>query len=509
MPDHLDKQRLIRFAEVSLIAFVILVFCLSAGQSVWILLDENRNLFDSAMPAGPDAFLFFSIVTMVIAGLGLIVLLLLKLKNIERIHAKNQELQQQFYHAQKMEALGRMAGGVAHDFNNILASMMGYAEFLLDDLEQDSEQHRFVRQIEQGGRQARNLVEQILTFSRRRDHVTQPVNLVNALLDTVNMLGSTCPATIKVIPEVYVPEAFIMANTSQVSQVLINLCVNAQDAMDGAHGELRISLRHVAAQEVGKIENFVSMIPTGKGAPPLAIRDAGNGETHLQMGVFVPDHDYFCLSIADTGAGMSRDIMEHIFEPFYTTKHIDKGTGLGLASVLGIMTDHKGVVAVKSRPGHGTVFELYFPAQKQGVPALTPQPPPTREKGLGGYIMLVDDNESVCDMIIKMIRRLGYDVCARNTGPDAIDCLRENPGRFDLVISDFSMPHMTGVEMAEEIHLDFPELPVILITGYSEEKLDDVRSRHPGIRMVLKKPVESRVLGRAIADVLGQSKKAA
>ncbi len=506
MKDFGLKRRWMKMAEAFLIGFVIFIFCLSALQSLFLLAETKISILPYHSPHGDEGFLFFSIVTMIIAGLGIIALLLLKLWRLKGVYAQKQLLKQQFFQAQKMEALGRLAGGVAHDFNNILASMMGYTEFLLDDLEKGTEQYGFARQIERGGQQARALVDQILAFARQRDRVKGPVDMVEVVRETHSMLRSTLPATISTKVDIPVSEAFIHANPSQIGQVLMNVCVNAADAMGDEHGRLSISL---AVREAGDFPYDLMLsdsLSREKSFLSTVIQSREDGGHLLLMGNIVRGQRYVQIEIADTGCGLSQLIMEHMFDPFYTMNKGGKGTGLGLSSVHGIIATHQGALTVSSKEGEGAVFDLYFPLM-EGMGSVEFQPDqeePVSVTDVAAYfILVVEDNDDVRDMLIRMIARCGYQVEGCSSACDAIDHLRENPERYHLVITDYIMPDMTGAELVEEIGHDFPELPLLLITGYSRKELEELRKSNPSVRMLLRKPIEGSVLQRALADILG------
>ncbi len=421
--------------------------------------------------------------------------------------AERENLEKQFFQAQKMEAVGRLAGGIAHDFNNILASVMGYAGFLIEDLPDKSEAKSFARQIMQGCQQARNLVEQILTFSRRREDVRETMDLNAALQDTVNMLRSTLPALIELRNEMPEESVLIRANPVQIGQELMNLCVNARDAMPEERGILSISLETVTAGTEASVLPLSEALREIGAAPEIRIMGETDGATVLTLGNLMRSHPYARLTITDDGCGISHNVMEHMFEPFFTTKPMDLGTGLGLSAVHGIVASHQGALLVRSLEGRGTTFSLYFPV------TVAERVMQGQETGLSplrgsGHILLVEDQSHVQAMLKIMLNRMGYDTSFCNAGDEAVDHLRENPGRYDLVLSDQSMPRMSGVEMAAHIHEDFPDLPIILITGYSHEHLMASMEKNPSIRAVLPKPVDAHVLARHLKDILGKARAA-
>lgn len=415
---------------------------------------------------------------------------------------EKEELQEQFYQAQKMEAIGRLAGGIAHDFNNILAAMNGYAEFLLDDLAPDSAQHQFAQNILQAGLQAHSLVDQILAFSRREGADLRRMDLVHPLRESLSMLQASLPKTIEVVSHIDMESAQIMGNTTQMSQLIMNLCVNAKDAMEDDRGTLHLSLKKIKLEEYQKFEMVGDSLPSPTDHPLVRIENVSPGRSRLLLGRFSCVQDYVCLRVSDSGSGMSRVIMEHIFEPFFTTKPVEQGTGLGLATVHGVVAAHRGAMIIDSTIGQGTSFEIFVPILQDDELAQTIQAQPPQEVGEGGRVLLVEDQKNVSDMMMRMLQRLGYEAQFAVTGLDALDVLRENPGAFDLVITDQNMPKMTGLELVVQAHMDFPDLPFILLSGYSEEKLQGLMKEHPAIRAILRKPVTKSVLDQQIKDVL-------
>lgn len=425
----------------------------------------------------------------------------------QRLQAEKEKdsLQKQVFQAQKMEAVGRLAGGIAHDFNNILSSIKGYSEFLIDDLPDGSEQKNFARQIMKGCRQARALVDQILTFSRSRETAKEVINLNDNIQDTVNMLLSTLPATVVLETDIQVEDAYIHANPVYISQTLMNLCVNAADAIEDDHGTVTIALDTV----MGGSEPYQAMLaddlPQSGKLPPMQIETVNERDHVLMYGYLARDRDYVRLTVKDDGSGMSAETLSQIFEPFFTTKPIDEGTGLGLSTVHGIVSDHRGAMVVKSREGQGSEFILYFPLIKHADDRLGPQ---TGDGGVyatgTGRVLLVEDQPHVRHMLMRMIKRFGYQVDSCESGEDAIDHLRAHPGLYDVVISDQSMPRMLGSEMAGQIRDDFPDLPVILLSGYSREKLVAAMDKNPSIHAVMAKPVDRVELSQQIDSAIAK-----
>lgn len=423
----------------------------------------------------------------------------------KKAEAERENLQKQFFQAQKMEALGRMAGGIAHDFNNILSSIIGYAEFLIEDLGEGSPQQGFARQIFKGGDQARKLVDQILAFSRRSDVGMTILDLNSTVHDCHEMLKPGLAANFKLEIVTDGLEKSVRANPTQVSQALMNLAVNALDAMEETHGGiLRIEIGEVFADEESvPVEMLVDKLSKAEHEGAARIVEKGN-ELTMMSGVLERGGNYVFLRVTDIGSGMSREVMEHIFEPFFTTKAVDRGTGLGLAAVHGIVTGHRGGILVRSVIGKGTVFTLFFPQSSDLVEARAVAQQP--DQADGGRILVVDDQPDVAAIAVEMLCRLGYEADSVNNGDAAIDLLREKPGHYNLVLSDYSMPEMTGVDLAAQVVEDFPGLPVVVMIGHGRKTLESALKKNPAVAGMMRKPLDCNSMAQIISRAL---KKAA
>ncbi|MBI1300104.1 MAG: response regulator [Alphaproteobacteria bacterium] len=418
-------------------------------------------------------------------------------------------LEEQFFQAQKMEAVGRLAGGIAHDFNNILAAMNGNAEFLIEDLDKDSPQNKFAQNILSAGQQARNLVDQLLAFSRKGTNLKEEINLVGVGHEVGSMLKATLPKAISFSERFHVDEAFVSGNSNQILQLLLNLCVNAQDAIDDEHGEI---ILEIAKQDMNKImvANFVKpKLPDSKKAPAVSIRNKGLDKCQLVMNHLAKGREYFRITVKDTGTGMDRNVLEHIFEPFFTTKDVNKGTGLGMATVMGVIVSHEGALLIDTKVGEGTVFDIYLPLPLPLYDAEHFEEEEKLEKASmikdlskRRHVLLVDDQDDVRIMMEENLKRFDYDVTSVNSALEALDLIREDPEMFDLVITDHNMPDMTGIEMVQEISPDLPDLPFVIISGYSEESLQEKMKDYSSVKRFLKKPISKDVLQKNIQDVL-------
>jgi nitrogen-specific signal transduction histidine kinase/ActR/RegA family two-component response regulator len=385
-------------------------------------------------------------------------------------------LRAQLDQALKMQAIGTLAGGIAHDFNNILAPIIGYTELSLNMVSQDPRLSHNMRQVLLSANRAKDLVRQILTFSRKTERGNKPVQVSLIIKEALKLLRSSLPSTIDIRQSVH-PDAVqstTMADPTQIHQVLMNLCTNAGHAMRAKGGTLSITLDNV--------ENGPGV---GRETP-----DMGPGP-------------YLKLSVADTGHGMDEAVRQRIFDPYFTTKGPDEGTGLGLAVVYGIVKNLSGAIAVSSKPGEGAVFDVYLPraqtirAPSTGLPALLPTG--------HGRVLVVDDEKSIVDMIMDMLDTLGYEAVPRYSSPDALEAFRARPESFDLVITDMTMPHLTGIDLARQILMIRPHIPIILCTGFSEA-LDENKIKRLGIKKLLMKPVSMRDLAVTVNKILVEDK---
>lgn len=373
--------------------------------------------------------------------------------------------------AQKMEAMGTLAGGVAHDFNNILSIIMGYSALLRDDLPNDGELHENLDMVDQAARRARGLVEQILAFSRGGGSAARPIVAQPVIEEGLRLMRSTLPATIEIRSDINSGAATVLADPSHLQQVLVNLCTNGAHAIGDDGGVLDVSLGEV----------------THAGSPGARPENLPSGQ-------------YLKLSVRDNGGGMDAAIAEQVFEPFFTTKDRGRGSGLGLSVVHGIVVERGGAVAVDSAPGEGATFDVYLPIYDGNEPTVTDAPPARVPKGRG-RILFVDDEEPIVRLGEKMLGKLGYTVEGATNGEDALRAFRRDPQGFDLVITDQTMPGMTGENLVIAIRKLRGDIPAILCTGYSPNLGED-EARAIGIETFLMKPLEGGELGWAVARAL-------
>ncbi|MDA3902306.1 MAG: ATP-binding protein [Desulfuromusa sp.] len=384
-------------------------------------------------------------------------------------------LQHQLRQAQKMEALATLSGGIAHDFNNILAIIITNMEMTLEDVAEDNPLYGSLELVLKAGLRGKSLVKQIMTISRQIEQPEKTVQLEGIIEECYSLLRSTLPVTIELRKHIDTESGLIAADPTQINQVVMNLCTNAADAMREDGGILDISLSDVHLTD-DDIERYPG----------------------LKSGKFIK------LIVADTGHGMSRDVLERIFDPFYTTKTQAKGTGLGLSIAHGIIKNHRGNISVNSIEDVGTTFVILLP-RVEGEEASCQYPPAGKIISGKGHILLVDDEGDYVAGMKIALERLGYTVTAETDCRNTLDTFRKNPRGFDLLITDQTMPYMTGVRLAQEILTIRPDLPIILCSGSSPETdpaVSPKRAKAMGIQEVLIKPVERSEMNRVIQQLL-------
>jgi PAS domain S-box-containing protein len=382
---------------------------------------------------------------------------------------ESHHLEAQLRQAQKMEALGTLSGGIAHDFNNILAAIIGFTELAAGHAAKGSRDERYLTRVTEAALRGREVVKQLLAFSRQTEQEKKPLQLSSVVKETAKLLRATTPSTISVRVIVLSESGLILGDPTQIYQVLMNLCTNAVHAMQEKGGALDIELADFSV--------------------PASASDG------MKPGL------YMSLTVRDTGAGIPPDIVDRIFDPFFTTKKVGEGTGLGLSVVHGIVKQSGGYIAVESAPGEGSTFTVYFPktAGEPSAEVVSDDYLPT------GYerVLFVDDEEALVEMGEEILAELGYHVTSRTGSKEALALLREDPSRFDLVITDQTMPDMTGVELAKEILALRPDMPIIMCTGFSHA-VDADKARAAGIRAFVMKPLTKKEIARTVRKVLDE-----
>ena len=392
-------------------------------------------------------------------------------EKLEKELIRRKETEGQLLRAQKMEAIGTLAGGIAHDFNNILSAILGYAELSLVVVEKESSLCDYIQQIYTAGERAKDLVQQILTFSRQGDSQMKPAKIGVIIKEALKLLKATLPTTITLQQKI-TSVSPVLADLTQVHQIIMNLATNAAHAMEEKGGLLSVELTDV-------------------NLPPEEIIQ----DSDLTPGAFVR------LRISDTGHGMSSDKLERIFDPFFTTKPPGKGTGLGLSTVHGIVKNHNGSITVSSEPDRGTTVDILFPtAEKEvRVESAGDQVLPSGTE----CILFVDDEQAITNMSKVMLENLGYKVIAETSSVDALTSFKNQPDEIDVVITDLTMPHMTGLELAREFQRIRPDTPIILCSGYVA-KIPVDKAKSMGVQAVVSKPVSRRTIAEVIRGVLSR-----
>ncbi|MBW1695336.1 MAG: response regulator [Deltaproteobacteria bacterium] len=386
---------------------------------------------------------------------------------------EERRMQKKLAETEKFGALGQMASGLAHDFNNILGAIMGYVEMALLDIPEKNQASTSLEQVLAASNRAKDLVRQILAFSRKSEEEHKPILLSTIIKEVLNLLRASIPATIEIVTKIQAENATMMADPTQIHQVLMNLCTNANHSMRDTGGMLEITL---SAVELGPddIDSYPELTPGS----------------------------YLRLSVKDTGHGMDEQTLKQAFDPYFTTKEKDLGTGLGLAVVRGIVKNHGGAISIQSEPGKGTSIEVLFPRIDEEVLIETENfrdLPKGRER-----ILFVDDEEPLSNLGKLMLERLGYRVIAKTCPKEALSVFEKTPEDFNLVITDMTMPNMTGDALAEKLKEIRPDIPVILCTGHSDLVTKE-KALSKDIKDFLMKPLSMRHLATSVRKILDDS----
>ncbi len=389
---------------------------------------------------------------------------------------EKRKLEAQLQQAQKMEAIGTLAGGITHDFNNILAAIIGYTELAMLDVQEGSKAKQSLKQVQKAGNRAKDLVNQILAFSRQSKQELLLVQISPIVKEALKLLRASLPTTIEIRQKIETNLGTVEADSTKVHQVLMNLCTNAAHAMRENGGILEVSLTKVDIDT-----------------------DASAQHPDIRPG------PYLKLTVSDTGHGVAPEMLERIFDPYFTTKEKGEGTGLGLSVVHGIVKDHRGTITVESELGEGTAVHIFLPRMEHAKEAAVE----TEESRLGGTptgherILFIDDEQALVDIGKQLLELLGYEVTTRTSSIEALELFQAQPNKFDLVITDMTMPNMTGEKLAKELMIIRRDIPIILCTGFSEQ-ITEKEAKEIGIREFVMKPLVMRDLAKSIRKVLAE-----
>lgn len=384
------------------------------------------------------------------------------------------KLENQLRQAQKMESIGTLAGGIAHDFNNILSPIIGFTELTAAELPEKSQARGNLEEVLTAAQRAKEMVRHILTFSRQDTQEMKPMNIQPVVQESMKLLRSSLPATIEIQVQIEEKTGSVIGDSTQLHQLVVNLCTNAYQAMRERGGLLKVTLSEVGFDSAAK----------------MPCRDMLPGT-------------YLCLSVKDSGHGIDKAIIDRIFEPYFTTKGPAEGTGMGLSMVHGIVKGHQGYIDVESTLGEGTIFRVYIP-QLASVHETTFDET-TDFIPLGNeHILLVDDEPQLLTLQRQILERLGYEITAMSNSVEALEIFAKMPGSFDLLVTDQTMPNLTGAELSIEVLKLRHDLPIILCTGFSEA-LSPEAAAEIGIRHYLQKPVPLKSLARTVRLALNKA----
>jgi len=393
----------------------------------------------------------------------------------KKIEQEKEKLQAQLIQAQKMKAIGTLAGGIAHDFNNILSAVIGYAELLVMKIPKESDLQADLNEIYKAGNRAKKLVKQILAFSRQKERERIRVQPAFIFKEAIKMLRSSIPTGIEIRQNIDPNSGTILADPTQLHQVIMNLCTNAYHAMSEESGILEISL---TTAEIDSSEKCIS-------------KDLHPGS-------------YVKLTVSDTGSGITPQVRDRIFEPYFTTREIGEETGLGLSLVHGIVKGCGGVIVVESEPGVGSTFHVYFPRlKKEAAPVQEME-----EMVPGGHerVLLADDESSIRTLAKRILEQKGYKVKVASDGVEALELFKAGPDEFDLVVTDMGMPKMNGLQLSKEIRKIRSGIPIVICTGYSKQ-IDEETYGQISINALLMKPMTKNALTKTVRKALDEAKR--
>jgi len=394
---------------------------------------------------------------------------------LDDLFKERKRLEEQLHQSRKMESIGTLAGGVAHDFNNLLHVITGNAELALEDISQSNPAYDPLVEINSASSRAASIVKQLLKFSRKIDQALKPIDAIAVIKNALKFLRSAIPTTIEIRMQLPDTDVTVLADSTQINQLLMNLCNNAAQEME---------------QTGGILEIIVEKVHLGN--------EAIDSYSDLTEG------DYLKIAVRDTGPGIDTEIIDRIFDPYFTTREVGKGSGMGLSIVHGIVKSHNGAITVDSQPGQGATFTMLFPVVTE-EPVMKAKE--LDEITLGNeMILFVDDDESIVRMTQKLLERLGYRVETRPNPIEALELFQSKSHEFDLVITDMTMPQMSGVILSEKLKGIRADIPVIICTGYSS-LIDEEKAKGLGIDGFVMKPIIKKVIAKTIREVIGNAKK--
>ena len=429
--------------------------------------DKNMRTLEKYVPELKKHFICTS--NPVIDENGEINLIIEQLTDITEKKKTDEKLRQ----AQKMESIGSLAGGIAHDFNNILFPVLGISEMMIDDFDPGSPEYESLKEIMNAGKRGRDLVQQILAVGRQSEKGPIPVQIQMVLKEVLKLLRSTIPANVTITRDIQKDCGAVKADPTQLHQIAMNLITNASHALEDDVGEIAVELKEVFP-----------------GTEDVISKNLKSGR-------------YAMLRVSDTGSGISPDIMDRLFDPYFTTKEQGKGTGLGLSVVHGIVKSYGGDITVYSELGKGTSFHVYLPVMAKGGKVEVTEENRSLPTG-NERVLVVDDEAPIIKLEEALLKKLGYEVTSRTSSLDALEKFRMDPYAFDLVLTDMSMPNMTGEKLAQEMISIRPDIPVILASGFSE-RVDKNKAGSMGIKAILMKPVLNSDIAQTVRKVLDEA----
>ncbi len=452
----------INLKKMNAVGYVGLSIKNTSGKVIGILCAISQNKFD--LPAKTD-----SIMNVLSARAAA------EIERIEKEEESNQ-LALKLRQAYKMEAIGTLAGGIAHDFNNILTPILGYTDILQTSFSEESNEKEYLNEILKSAERAKDLVKQILTFSRQTERERKPIKIQNIINEAIKLLRSSIPASIEIKHNIDQDCKLIFADSTQMHQIVMNLCTNAYHAMREKGGTIAVSLTEIEVSS----ENLLFDVQLSEGT-------------------------YLKLEISDNGHGIPKEILEKVFDPYFTTKKKGEGTGMGLSIVHGIVTNHHGKISVYSEPEIGTTFNLYFPCIKRETAPVNNIK--IEKKKLGGHerILAVDDEEVIVNMYKKILESYGYQVTSLTSSTEALSIFENQPDTYDLIITDMTMPHMSGIDLAKKLKAVRSDIPIILCTGFSE-LINKEKAKSLGINRYLMKPALNQDLLVSVRETLDSIK---